>query len=137
MRTSLPALWQGTCPTGRPLAPLPPPRAAVAASPAPKLADAPTRSVSAPAAPPASSTTPSLPRPPAEGRDMYAPPSFTALVNDATASLAAALEDGRKLVEVEFPALPGDKDGESEKRGGECAGTRLGGRTHSLPVRAS
>ena len=61
----------------------------------------------------------SLTRPPADGRDLYAPPSFTALVADATASLAAALEDGRKLVEVEFPALPGDKDGarEGEKEG--------------------
>ena len=56
-------------------------------------------------------------RPPAGGRDLYAPPSFTALVNDATASLAAALEDGRKLVEVEFPALPGDKDGERRETG--------------------
>ena len=81
----------------------------------------------------------SLTRPPADGRDLYAPPSFTALVADATASLAAALEDGRKLVEVEFPALPGDKDGarEGEKEGErEKEGGGGGAAHHASFVRA-
>jgi hypothetical protein len=63
-----------------------------------------------------------LARPPADGRPTYAPPTFTALVADATASLAAALQDGKKLVEVEFPALPGDKDGEKKREEREKIG---------------
>lgn len=47
------------------------------------------------------------------GRATYAPATFDELVDDASAALLAALDDGLRRVEVEFPALPGDKDGAS------------------------
>ena len=55
------------------------------------------------AAPPAASSS--------AGRSTYAPASFDVLVDDAGTAVAAALGDGKTLIEVEFPALPGDKDG--------------------------
>lgn len=47
----------------------------------------------------------------APGRQTYRPSSFQELVNDATASVRAAIEDGMTRLEVEFPALPGNIDG--------------------------
>jgi len=43
-----------------------------------------------------------------EGRATYAPESYTAMCVDAYASLRDALNDGKKLIEVEFPAIPGE-----------------------------
>lgn len=54
----------------------------------------------------------------APGRQTYRPSSFQELVNDATASVRAAIEDGLTRLEVEFPALPGNIDG-------DCPGLRL------------
>ena len=51
------------------------------------------------------------------GRQTYRPQSFQELVNDATASVRAAVEDGLTRLEVEFPALPGNIDG-------KCPGLR-------------
>ncbi len=53
----------------------------------------------------------------APGRQTYRPSSFQELVNDATASVRAAIDDGLTRLEVEFPALPGNIDG-------ECPGLR-------------
>ena len=47
----------------------------------------------------------------APGRQTYRPSSFQELVNDATASVRAAIGDGLTRLEVEFPALPGNIDG--------------------------
>lgn len=69
-----------------------------------------------------SASAPSAPSSPSSrsraGRATYAPETFDELVDDASAALLAALDDGLKRVEVEFPALPGDKDGELELKNG-------------------
>ena len=39
---------------------------------------------------------------------MYAPASYTEMCHDAYASVRDALRDGKKLIEVEFPAIPGE-----------------------------
>ena len=57
------------------------------------------------------SAAPSPSRRSRAGRATYAPATFDELVDDASAALLAALDDGLKRIEVEFPALPGDKDG--------------------------
>ena len=44
----------------------------------------------------------------AEGRSTYAPESYTEMCGDAYASVADALADGKTLIEVEFPAIPGE-----------------------------
>ena len=46
------------------------------------------------------------------GRQTYRPASFQELVKDATNSVKAAVGDGLTRMEVEFPALPGNIDGE-------------------------
>lgn len=48
---------------------------------------------------------------PAAGRMTYRPQSYAELVQDASKSVLAALEDGIKLMEVEFPAVPVNIDG--------------------------
>lgn len=47
------------------------------------------------------------------GRQTYRPASFQVLVQDATNAVKAAVKDGLTRLEVEFPALPGNIDGES------------------------
>ena len=47
----------------------------------------------------------------AAGRMTYRPQSYAELVQDASKSVLAALEDGIKLMEVEFPAVPVNIDG--------------------------
>ncbi len=49
----------------------------------------------------------------AKGRQTYRPASFQVLVQDATNAVKAAVADGLTRLEVEFPALPGNIDGES------------------------
>lgn len=46
------------------------------------------------------------------GRQTYRPASFKELVTDATTSLRSAIDDGLTRLEVEFPSLPGNVDGE-------------------------
>jgi hypothetical protein len=41
----------------------------------------------------------------------YQPSSYTVLVADAVRALQAALADGERLLEIEFPPLPTAKDG--------------------------
>jgi hypothetical protein len=41
----------------------------------------------------------------------YRPQSYAELVQDATKSVLTAIEDGIKLMEVEFPAIPTNIDG--------------------------
>ena len=48
------------------------------------------------------------------GRQTYRPASFQELVKDATTSVKNAMKDGLTRMEVEFPALPGNIDGEAE-----------------------
>ena len=48
----------------------------------------------------------------AAGRMTYRPESYAELVKDATNSVIAAIEDGITLMEVEFPAVPANIDGE-------------------------
>ena len=48
------------------------------------------------------------------GRQTYRPASFQELVKDATTSVKTAVKDGLTRMEVEFPALPGNIDGEAE-----------------------
>jgi len=43
-----------------------------------------------------------------DGRPIYAPASYTEMCHDAYASVRDALRDGKKLIEVEFPAIPGE-----------------------------
>lgn len=43
----------------------------------------------------------------------YRPESYAELVKDATKSVLAAIEDGVTLMEVEFPAVPANIEGES------------------------
>ena len=50
------------------------------------------------------------------GRQTYRPASFQELVKDATTSVKTAMKDGLTRMEVEFPALPGNIDGEAEDR---------------------
>jgi hypothetical protein len=59
------------------------------------------------------SSSPSSSRRSRAGRATYAPATFDELVDDASTALLAALDDGLTRIEVEFPALPGDKDGEN------------------------
>ena len=47
------------------------------------------------------------------GRQTYRPASFGELVNDATLAVKAAVADGLTRMEVEFPPLPGNVDGET------------------------
>jgi hypothetical protein len=47
------------------------------------------------------------------GRMTYRPESYAELVKDATNSVVAAIEDGITLMEVEFPAVPANIEGES------------------------
>jgi hypothetical protein len=42
----------------------------------------------------------------------YRPASYTELVQDATNSILSAIDDGITLMEVEFPAVPANIDGE-------------------------
>lgn len=46
------------------------------------------------------------------GRSSYQPESFEVIVQDATASMLSAMEDGEKRIEVEFPPLPPSVSGE-------------------------
>eukprot|EP00882_Tetradesmus_deserticola_P024642 GHRQ01026944.1.p1 GENE.GHRQ01026944.1~~GHRQ01026944.1.p1 ORF type:complete len:157 (+),score=31.25 GHRQ01026944.1:104-574(+) len=46
----------------------------------------------------------------AAGRDRYRPQSYSELVADASKSVLAAIEDGIRLMEVEFPAVPTNID---------------------------
>lgn len=46
----------------------------------------------------------------AAGRDRYRPQSYSELVEDASKSVLAAIEDGINLMEVEFPAVPTNID---------------------------
>lgn len=48
----------------------------------------------------------------AEGRSTYKPPSFAVLIQDASNAILAAIGDGFNRLEVEFPVLPEDQDGE-------------------------
>ena len=43
-----------------------------------------------------------------DGRPTYCPPSYAAMCMDAFGSVQDALNDGEKLLEVEFPAVPGE-----------------------------
>ena len=43
-----------------------------------------------------------------EGRSTYAPESYTAMCMDAYASVRDCLNEGKTLIEVEFPAIPGE-----------------------------
>ena len=43
-----------------------------------------------------------------DGRPTYCPPSYSAMCVDAFACVKDALDDGEKLLEVEFPAVPGE-----------------------------
>lgn len=43
-----------------------------------------------------------------EGRSTYAPASYTEMCGDAYASVRDAMADGKTLIEVEFPAIPGE-----------------------------
>ena len=43
-----------------------------------------------------------------DGRPTYCPPSYGAMCMDAFGSVRDALNDGEKLLEVEFPAVPGE-----------------------------
>ena len=47
------------------------------------------------------------------GRQTYRPASFQVLVQDATNAVKAAVKDGLTRMEVEFPSLPGNIDGET------------------------
>ena len=77
----------------------------------PRRATLPPRAAAPDTSPSPSSTTSS---PPSDaGRAIYAPPSFDVLVADAAVALGGALATGATRLEVEFPALPGDKDGYS------------------------
>lgn len=49
----------------------------------------------------------------APGRQTYRPASFKELVTDATTALRSAIDDGLTRLEVEFPSLPGNIDGET------------------------
>lgn len=49
----------------------------------------------------------------AAGRMTYRPESYAVLVQDVANSVLAAIEDGIKLMEVEFPAVPANIDGEA------------------------
>ena len=46
-----------------------------------------------------------------DGRPTYCPPSYGAMCMDAFGSVRDALNDGEKLLEVEFPAVPGGRCG--------------------------
>jgi hypothetical protein len=50
-------------------------------------------------------------RPGAKGRMTYRPQSYNEIVADAVRALQAAIADGERLLEVEFPPLPASKDG--------------------------
>lgn len=50
----------------------------------------------------------------------YRPESYAELVKDATKSVLAAIEDGVTLMEVEFPALPANIEGEQRRRPRGC-----------------
>jgi hypothetical protein len=52
----------------------------------------------------------------AAGRMTYRPESYAELVQDATKSVMAAIQDGINLMEVEFPAVPANIDGEYRQR---------------------
>lgn len=54
------------------------------------------------------------------GRQTYRPASFGELVNDATLAVKAAVADGLTRMEVEFPPLPGNVDGEGPAPGDAC-----------------
>ena len=41
-----------------------------------------------------------------EGRDVYRPQSFKEITEDAVKSVLAAIEQGHKRLEVEFPPIP-------------------------------
>jgi hypothetical protein len=49
----------------------------------------------------------------AQGRQTYKPPSFAVLIQDAANALVAAVDDGFNRLEIEFPVLPEDQDGET------------------------
>jgi hypothetical protein len=50
----------------------------------------------------------------------YRPESYAELVQDATKSVMAAIQDGINLMEVEFPAVPANIDGEYRQRQTVC-----------------
>lgn len=54
------------------------------------------------------------------GRMTYRPESYAELVKDATKSVLAAIEDGVTLMEVEFPAVPANIEGEQRRRPWGC-----------------
>jgi len=65
----------------------------------------------------------------AAGRMTYRPESYAVLVQDVATSVLAAIEDGIKLMEVEFPAVPANIDGEAtpphELQGWQGASLRM------------
>ena len=89
------------------------PVSAPASAAAASADSSPSSSASASAAPASSQSASRRSR---AGRATYAPATFDELVDDASTALLAALDDGLKRIEVEFPALPGDKDGACSSR---------------------
>jgi hypothetical protein len=65
----------------------------------------------------------------AAGRDRYRPQSYSELVEDASKSVLAAIEDGINLMEVEFPAVPTNIDGTGTQL--EAAGHTLAATGHA------
>ncbi len=84
-----------------------------ASSSAAASADSSSSSSASASASASASSSPSSSRRSRAGRATYAPATFDELVDDASTALLAALDDGLTRIEVEFPALPGDKDGEN------------------------
>ena len=84
-----PLTWQCAAPRARRLGPVPPPPPPAAAC----------RGLP----PPAHALA--LPARPSTGRATYRPTSYSELVSDAVAAVAAAVNDGLSRLEVEFPAV--------------------------------
>jgi hypothetical protein len=59
----------------------------------------------------AAAGTPSSSKAAGKGRMTYKPNSYNEIVADAVRALQAAIADGERLVEIEFPPLPSSKDG--------------------------
>lgn len=109
------------------------PRHSAAPRRAPRVPHAPAR---AQAAKPASGDAAAPPG--KAGRMSYKPASYQVIVEDSARALLAAMADGERLLEVEFPPLPASKDGACALRmsglhsrpgrhGRGCAAQRLGG----------
>jgi hypothetical protein len=88
------------------------PARAAGASAAPLRACHRRRRAAAPPPPRAAAAASSSDAPPgAKGRMTYRPQSYNEIVQDAARAVQAAIKDGERLLEVEFPPLPASKDG--------------------------